>query len=121
MGEISNKGYGISQKVPATQSLDTQVPQPFASNSARSKSAKSSPDHAHVIENNMKTKRAHKSSSDYNIVSLVTKYEERNPKPSNSQLSHPNDPLIDLNSEKHMMDDTLPLTKVSILEAFDPL
>ena len=69
----------------------------------------------------MKTKRAHKSSSDYNIVSLVTKYEERNPKPSDSKMSHPNDPLIDLNSEKHIMDDKLPLTKVSILEAFDPL
>ena len=94
-----------------------------------SKSVKTSPQHRKCNDNDstinsgklLSHSRCHRSDNDYSIVNLVSKQEQTHTRLSNIEERHPNDPLIDLSIENSSDRNTLPLTKVSILEAFDPL
>ena len=102
-----------------------------------SASAKSSPGHTALnsmptteiattcITNRAQIKREPKSSSDYSIVSLTgasaksSRARSRSKSPNAKSRKHPTDSLIDLNIKESPGNKNK--TKVSILDAFDPL
>ena len=95
-----------------------------------STSTKSSPGHASYKtskitglgkHDNMPNLRNSRHSSDYSIVSLTANPAIALPNSQNQKVPDPSDPLIDLNNDNSSNVNKLPLTKVSILEAFDPL
>ena len=110
-GEGYNPAQGTSFNVPTSFPIK---------NAGTSKSAKSSPNHVqgYAKGNNNSNKRSHKSAYDYSIVDLVPKSDCTK---ANIKASNAKDSLIDLNDENFLEGKKLPLTKVSILEAFDPL
>ena len=94
-------------------------------------SAKSSPGHTALDPRSSEILRANALTagrrrdvrSDYDIVSITRGSERARSKSPKPKHRHPNDPLIDLGVGNKFSGSgkNLPATKVSILEAFDPL
>ena len=125
------ENYCPSRKSTNSPQLGSQSITPSYSiiDEARSTSAKTSPDHVPQRVGRLSSpgkddnlvKRGPKSNSEYSIVKISQKYNPAFTKLPNIKERHPNDPLIDLNNESGSKIKEPPLTKVSILEAFDPL
>ena len=127
----TNENYFPSRKsTNSPQLLTSSIATGISSlDEVRSKSAKSSPDHVPLTDAGLSghekghysIRRGQKSNSDYNIVQISSMQNPPRTKLPNIKERHPNDPLIDLNNEGCSKNKEPPLTKVSILESFDPL
>ena len=129
---LPGEGFTPSENSPTNQPSDKAYPRSTftGKNVSGSTSTKSSPGHdsyktALLSEtgknNNSSNTRNARSTSNYSIVSLSSKHDRPRSKSPKLKLVRPNDPLIDLSIDNPSNTNKLPLTKVSILEAFDPL
>ena len=116
-------------KNPISENLRFDKGYKNATQNSGSMSAKTSPQHRECDKNNspihsentMSYSRVHRSSSDYSIVNVISPQTEPSQRLAKIKERHPNDPLIDLGNDDSSTSNSHPLTKVSILEAFDPL
>ena len=116
-------------KNPVLENLNFDQEYKNATRNSGSMSAKTSPQHRECDKNNLQIhsentssySRVHRSNSDYSIVNVISPQTQPFQRLAKIKERHPNDPLIDLGNDDSTKSNSHPLTKVSILEAFDPL